>query len=336
MNIDTRFDQREALRIVLVLNTALAAGFFATGLAADSSSLIANGLVNVSDALVYALSLFAMGRSAVWKRGAARTSGFMLIGFAVGVALDAIRRVVGCLLAHPGIHHVHVIEGEGSAPEQLCIHYHTGTPVLARVRRLVGQIGAVLGERCGHWLRPPLKRESRHRPPSLLGERVPEFSLPPVQGRAAGLSSDDLVGEVSIVNVFASWGAPCRDEHPLLMHLARRGIVPINAINYTDEPGQAEAWLAELGEPYARTAADVDGHVGTDWGVYGVPDTFVVDADGRVAYQHVGPLSSKRLDGTILPLVVRLQGAAAAREATPVPGGSGEGGGDALADGAAR
>ena len=94
MNIDIRFDQREALRIVLVLNTALAAGFFATGLAADSSSLIANGLVNVSDALVYALSLFAMGRSAVWKRGAARASGFMLIGFAVGVALDAIRRFV--------------------------------------------------------------------------------------------------------------------------------------------------------------------------------------------------------------------------------------------------
>ena len=94
MNIDVRLGQRKALWIVLVLNAALAVGFLVTGLAADSSSLIANGLDNVSDALVYALSLFAMGRSAVWKRGAARTSGFMLIGFAIGVAVDAGRRFV--------------------------------------------------------------------------------------------------------------------------------------------------------------------------------------------------------------------------------------------------
>ncbi len=94
MNIDIRLSQSKALWIVLVLNAALAIGFFATGFAADSSSLIANGLDNVSDAFVYALSLFAMGRSTAWKRGAARTSGFMLIGFAVGVAIDAARRFV--------------------------------------------------------------------------------------------------------------------------------------------------------------------------------------------------------------------------------------------------
>ena len=94
MNIGVRFSQREALWIVLLLNAALAGGFIATGLMADSSSLIANGLDNVSDALVYALSLIAMGRSAVWKRGAARTSGCLLIGFAIGVAIDAGRRFV--------------------------------------------------------------------------------------------------------------------------------------------------------------------------------------------------------------------------------------------------
>ena len=174
-----------------------------------------------------------------------------------------------------------------------------------------------------------LKYKSEDLPSPLLGKSVPTFSLPPVQGRTTGLSSEDLVGEVSLVNVFASWCVPCRDEHPLFTQLARRDIVPIHGINYKDEPGQAEAWLAELGDPYARTGADVDGRVGIDWGVYGVPETFVVDADGRVAYKHVGPLSPEALTETILPLVARLQEAAAAQAPT------GESANTGVADGAA-
>lgn len=144
-------------------------------------------------------------------------------------------------------------------------------------------------------------------PSALIGKEVPTFSLPPVRGRALGLSSADLVGEVSIVNVFASWCVPCREEHPLLSDLARRDVVPIHGINYKDLPEQAGAWLDELGDPYTRTGADIDGRVGIDWGVYGVPETYVVDADGRVAYRHVGPLSAGTLEQTLLPLVARLQ-----------------------------
>ena len=159
-----------------------------------------------------------------------------------------------------------------------------------------------------------LKYKSDDLPSPLIGRDVPTFSLPPVRGRTAGLSSGDLVGEVSVVNVFASWCVPCRDEHPLFTELARRGIVPIHGINHKDPPDQAEAWLDELGDPYARTGADVDGLIGIDWGVYGVPETFVVDADGRVAWKHVGPLSRAVLDETLLPLVARLQAETAGRE----------------------
>lgn len=144
-------------------------------------------------------------------------------------------------------------------------------------------------------------------PSALIGKEVPAFSLPPVRGRALGLSSADLVGEVSMVNVFASWCVPCREEHPLFTDLARRDVVPIHGLNYKDLPEQAEAWLDELGDPYARTGADVDGRVGIDWGVYGVPETYIVDGDGRVAYRHVGPLSPTVLEQTLLPLVARLQ-----------------------------
>ncbi len=144
-------------------------------------------------------------------------------------------------------------------------------------------------------------------PSTLLGKPVPEFSLPPVQGRELGFSHRDLQGEVSIVNVFASWCVPCRIEHPLFMELASSGIVPIYGINYKDEPAQAEAWLAELGDPYTRTGSDIDGRVGIDWGVYGVPETFIVNGDGMIVYKHVGPLSRQDIDEEIQPLIQDLQ-----------------------------
>lgn len=144
-------------------------------------------------------------------------------------------------------------------------------------------------------------------PSVLIGKPVPEFLLPPVQGRTLGLSSDDLKGEVSLVNVFASWCAECRVEHPLLMRLAADGTVPIHGLNYKDKPDDAANWLDTLGDPYVRTGADRDGRVAIEWGVYGVPETFVVDRNGTIVYKHIGALSAKTLHETILPLVEDLR-----------------------------
>jgi len=157
-----------------------------------------------------------------------------------------------------------------------------------------------------------LGRNPRLIPSPLIGKPVPDFSLPPVKGRTLGLSSKDLQGEVSLVNVFASWCVACRDEHPLFMDLAHRGVVPIHGLNYKDAPDDAAKWLDTLGDPYTRTGADRDGRVAIDWGVYGVPETFVVDPEGRIAYKHIGPIDQRTLDEKILPLIERLRA-----EATP-------------------
>jgi cytochrome c biogenesis protein CcmG/thiol:disulfide interchange protein DsbE len=136
---------------------------------------------------------------------------------------------------------------------------------------------------------------------------VPQFSLPPVKGRALGLSNADLVGEVSLVNVFASWCVACRDEHPLFMRMKADGVVPIHGLNYKDQPDSAARWLNTLGDPYMRTGADRAGRVAIDWGVYGVPETFVITKDGRIAYKHIGPLTPDALEKTIRPLIERLR-----------------------------
>ena len=152
-----------------------------------------------------------------------------------------------------------------------------------------------------------LSLDPRQIPSELIGRAAPAFELPPVQGRKLGLSSGDLVGEVSLVNVFASWCTACRAEHPLFMELARSGQVPIHGLNYKDKPSDAAAWLDELGDPYTRTGADLNGRVGIDWGVYGVPETFVVGADGQIAYKHIGPVTPEALREKILPLVRQLR-----------------------------
>ncbi len=144
-------------------------------------------------------------------------------------------------------------------------------------------------------------------PSALIGKPVPAFELPPVKGRTLGLSSTDLEGEVSLVNVFASWCVECRVEHPLLMKLANDGTVPLHGLNYKDRPDDASRWLDELGDPYTRTGADVNGRVGIEWGVYGVPETFVVDRSGRIAYKHIGALTPEVLRREVLPLVERLK-----------------------------
>ncbi len=152
-----------------------------------------------------------------------------------------------------------------------------------------------------------LTMNPREIPSPLIGKTVPTFSLPPVLGRTLGMSSADLRGDVSLVNVFASWCTACRVEHPLLMRLKEGGVVPIHGLNYKDRPEDAANWLDDLGDPYTRTGADIDGRVSIDWGVYGVPETFVIDRDGRIAYKHIGPIAEKDLQKTILPLIERLR-----------------------------
>ena len=144
-------------------------------------------------------------------------------------------------------------------------------------------------------------------PSALIGKPVPIFDLPPVQGRTLGLSSGDLDGEVSLVNVFASWCVACRAEHPLFLRLARDKTVPIHGLNYKDRPGDAAHWLDSLGDPYTRTGADRDGRVAIDWGVYGVPETYVIDADRRIAHRQIGPITDQALEETVLPLIERLR-----------------------------
>lgn len=157
-----------------------------------------------------------------------------------------------------------------------------------------------------------LNHDPSRLPSTLIGRAVPKFSLPPVKGRTMGLASEDLVGEVSLVNVFASWCVACRAEHPIFMQLARDKTVPIHGLNYKDAPDNAATWLNTLGDPYTRTGADRAGRVAIDWGVYGIPETFVVSADGTIAYKHIGAVDERVLREAILPLVERLRSQAKA------------------------
>ncbi len=143
-------------------------------------------------------------------------------------------------------------------------------------------------------------------PSVLIDKPVPEFDLPPLFDDKPGLATADLNGQVALVNVFASWCIPCRVEHPLFMRVAEEGEVPVYGINYKDAPADAKRWLAELGDPYTRIGADRDGRAGIEWGVYGVPETFLVDGTGTIRFKHVGPLTVDVLDETIMPLVREL------------------------------
>ncbi len=149
-------------------------------------------------------------------------------------------------------------------------------------------------------------------PSTMIGRPVPEFTLPAIEGRQDGLSSADLIGQVSLVNFWASWCVPCRVENPLMVELAATGTVSIFGINYKDSADGALSFLDDLGDPFTRIGADISGQVAIDWGVYGLPETFVIDADGRIAYKHVGPFNRRMLEDKILPVVARLQAEGAA------------------------
>ncbi len=159
-----------------------------------------------------------------------------------------------------------------------------------------------------------LTLDPREVPSPLIGKPVPDFALPPVEGRALGPASRDLTREVSLVNVFASWCVACKEEHPVFLQLQREGFVPVHGLNHKDRPEDAARWLDTLGDPYTRTGADLDGRVAIDWGVYGVPETFVVDRDGRIAYKFIGPITSDVLEQKLRPLIAKLRAGGAAAE----------------------
>lgn len=148
-------------------------------------------------------------------------------------------------------------------------------------------------------------RDTGFVPSVMLNKPVPDFALNPVEGGPElGFATEDLTGKgVILVNVFASWCVPCRDEHPFLMGLGARNDVQIWGMNYNDPPANARNFLAELGNPYIRIGSDQDRRAGIEWGVYGVPETFVVNNEGIITFKHTGPISKKSLEEQLLPAI---------------------------------
>jgi cytochrome c biogenesis protein CcmG, thiol:disulfide interchange protein DsbE len=152
-----------------------------------------------------------------------------------------------------------------------------------------------------------LRHDPRHLPSALIGHPAPAFDLPRLGAANQSMSSDALRGQVWILNVWASWCEACRDEHPVLMAFAASGAVPVYGLNYEDEREPALQWLETAGDPYVASFVDHDGRTGIDYGVYGVPETFVIDRAGVVRYRQAGPLTRATLTRVILPLVGKLQ-----------------------------
>ncbi len=148
-----------------------------------------------------------------------------------------------------------------------------------------------------------LYRDPRLVPSPLVGRQAPEFSLPTLKDSAATFSSEQFIGQVSVVNVWGSWCVGCRVEHEALMRFSMLTDVPIYGINYKDEKGNAFNWLEQLGDPYVLSGYDYDGLVSIDWGVYGAPETFVIDKRGVIRYKKVGPITNELIQNTLLPLL---------------------------------
>jgi len=152
-----------------------------------------------------------------------------------------------------------------------------------------------------------LKLDPREVPSPLIGKPAPDFKLALLSDPAKQLSPADLRGKVWLFNVWASWCTSCREEHPVLLELSRQGGVPIYGMDYKDQPGDAQAVLDRHGNPYVETVVDRDGRVGIDYGVYGVPETYLIDKNGIIRLKHTGPVTPDVLDKKILPLVKELQ-----------------------------
>ncbi|HUH94396.1 MAG TPA: DsbE family thiol:disulfide interchange protein [Casimicrobiaceae bacterium] len=152
-----------------------------------------------------------------------------------------------------------------------------------------------------------LWRDPRIVPSPLIGKPAPAFRLAQLHRPNETLQLDDLKGQVWLLNVWASWCVSCREEHPLLLQLAQAKVLPLYGLDYKDQPAAALAWLAQNGDPYTASIVDADGRVGIDYGVYGVPETFLIDKAGVIRYKQIGPITLEALKDRILPLARELQ-----------------------------
>ncbi len=170
-------------------------------------------------------------------------------------------------------------------------------------RQIMAALPVILFAVLGIVLWKGLAGDPAQLPSTLLGKPVPQFALQPITGSSwPGVQSQDLRGtKVTLVNIFASWCQPCRTEHPILMELAKRDDIQIFGIDNKDDPANAIRFLNTLGNPYTAIGADTDGRVTIEWGGYGVPETFIVDAAGIIRYKFIGPLSPQTLADTLLP-----------------------------------
>lgn len=153
------------------------------------------------------------------------------------------------------------------------------------------------------------QRDLNELPSPFLGKPAPEFELPTLKNPEQLVSNTNYAGEVTLINVWATWCVGCRQEHEFLLQLAREGVIPIYGINWRDRRDEALRWLAQLGDPYVASGFDGDGRVGIDWGVYGAPETFLIGRDGRVLHKHLGPLSRQIWDTDFVPLIEAEKGA---------------------------
>jgi cytochrome c biogenesis protein CcmG/thiol:disulfide interchange protein DsbE len=153
-----------------------------------------------------------------------------------------------------------------------------------------------------------LNLNPREVPSPLVGKPAPAFQLAQLQTPDKTFTPADMAGKVWLMNVWASWCVSCRAEHPVLVELAKRNVVPVVGLNYKDQPEDAKKWLQRLGDPYVLSVSDIEGRTGIDFGVYGVPETFVIDGKGIIRYKHIGPVTEDSLREKILPLVDRLRG----------------------------
>ena len=143
-------------------------------------------------------------------------------------------------------------------------------------------------------------------PTVMIDKEVPGFDLPPLTAGKPGLKSSDLKGRLTLINFFASWCVPCRAEHPLLLDLAKDKRIQIDGIAWKNRPEDAAGFLTDLGDPYALAVADQNGRTGIDFGVYGVPETYLVDRAGRIRFRQAGPLTPDVIEGQLKPLIAEL------------------------------
>ena len=147
----------------------------------------------------------------------------------------------------------------------------------------------------------------REIPSPLINKPIPVFSLTQLKDTDKTLSSTDFLNQVSLFNVWASWCVACRSEHPVLLDLSRTGVINIYGLNYKDKREEALRWLDYYGDPYAKNAHDLNGKLGIDFGVYGVPETFIIDHKGIIRYKHIGPITEDILKNNILPIIKQLK-----------------------------